>query len=492
MIWTIFSKELRETVLDLRFALVTALCLVVVPLGMYVAGVDYQQRVSDYTAALQLAQKQNLTTPFVQAQGFLKPSPLSVFAQGLVGVMPEKAITYPPSPEASYNAPVGPELVRSGSVDSPLSQLFGGAGLLFSVSYVVSLAALIFTFSTVSGERESGTLRLMLSNAVPRWAILLGKMLGSYVALMIPFGLSLLAGVLLLQVTGAVPLLSGRLLGRDLVMLGVTLVFLLCMVNLGILGSVVTRRARSSMILLLFVWALLALALPRITPLVAKLLYPVESSQLIAMKQRAAKDDAWLHYTMAKNKLNDQCMREFGIPLTWRPTFDSKGQMKDLTDAESRALSAYDKGISDLKSEYAQRITSSVGSLEQDHENKSRIQTALAMNMARISPVSCYTFLLTDLSGTGLYELRKFRDRADLFQKQVTANVYDKMLIKSFGGASFGGGGGGAQMPTMDDYQNTTLQEAFSARWPDMLLLGIFTIAFFAISTVLFNRYDPR
>ena len=31
-----------------------------------------------------------------------------------------------------------------------------------------------------------------------------------------------------------------------------------------------------------------------------------------------------------------------------------------------------------------------------------------------------------------------------------------------------------------------------SARWPDMLLLGIFTVASFAISTVLFNRYDPR
>ena len=48
------------------------------------------------------------------------------------------------------------------------------------------------------------------------------------------------------------------------------------------------------------------------------------------------------------------------------------------------------------------------------------------------------------------------------------------------------------QVPTMDDYQNTTLREAFSARWPDMLLLSIFTIAFFAISTVLFNRYEPR
>ena len=38
----------------------------------------------------------------------------------------------------------------------------------FIIGYVLSLIALLFTFDAISGERERGTLRLMLANSIPR------------------------------------------------------------------------------------------------------------------------------------------------------------------------------------------------------------------------------------------------------------------------------------------------------------------------------------
>ena len=57
----------------------------------------------------------------------------------------------------------------------------------FIIGYVLSLIALLFTFDSVSGEREQGTLRLMLANSIPRHTVLIGKFLGALISITIPF-----------------------------------------------------------------------------------------------------------------------------------------------------------------------------------------------------------------------------------------------------------------------------------------------------------------
>lgn len=291
MIGDVFIKELRETVLDLRFVIVTVLCLTVVPLGMFVAGKEYQQRLADYNSARDVSAK-GLVYPsaYLEAEGFRQPSPLSVFATGLEPFLPERVVTSPVDPSTLSRLP-GPQMVKDAALDKPQSLLFGRTGLLFGVSYIVSLAALILTFSTISGERESGTLRLMISNAVPRGAILVGKTLGAYVCLLVPFTLSLLVGLLALHATGVAPVLSGALLGRSAAIVAVTLLLLFCFVQLGVLGSALTRHSRSSMVFLLCAWAVLALVVPRLGPVIAEIVYPVESHQVVSLRERAAKED---------------------------------------------------------------------------------------------------------------------------------------------------------------------------------------------------------
>ena len=65
------------------------------------------------------------------------------------------------------------------------------------IGYVLSLIAILFTFDSISGERERGTLRLMLANSIPRHTVLLGKFLGALISISAPLTLAVLMNLLI-------------------------------------------------------------------------------------------------------------------------------------------------------------------------------------------------------------------------------------------------------------------------------------------------------
>jgi hypothetical protein len=60
--------------------------------------------------------------------------------------------------------------------------------LMFIVKIVLSLFAILFTYDTIVGEKEKGTLKLALSNDVPRDRLILGKAIGGGMPLSIILG----------------------------------------------------------------------------------------------------------------------------------------------------------------------------------------------------------------------------------------------------------------------------------------------------------------
>ena len=76
---------------------------------------------------------------------------------------------------------------------NPVLALFDSPDLGYVVNIVVSLLALMFVFDAICGEKERGTLKIVLANAVPRDSIILGKWIGGFVSLTAPFLVSLAA-----------------------------------------------------------------------------------------------------------------------------------------------------------------------------------------------------------------------------------------------------------------------------------------------------------
>ena len=62
--------------------------------------------------------------------------------------------------------------------------------------------AILFTFDAIAGEREQGTLRLTLSNSVARDFVLVGKFLGAFLSIGIPFVIAVLINLFLLYTAG--------------------------------------------------------------------------------------------------------------------------------------------------------------------------------------------------------------------------------------------------------------------------------------------------
>jgi ABC-type transport system involved in multi-copper enzyme maturation permease subunit len=489
MLGTLVRKEIIETILDLRFTIVTLLCVVLIPLGMYVSRKDYEQRLADYQQEHQMYRNHygKLTDMYnPEAHGYRPPSALSIFAMGLDPFMPDRVVT---SKSGLFRT------AKRADIDNPESLLFGKADLLFNVSFVVSLAALIFTFNCISGEKERGTLRQMISNSIPRSQILLSKIAGNYITLLIPFVVSLLIALIVLDASPDISILSSHVWPVFLIIVLVTLLFILAMVTLGICLSTLTRSSITAIVMLLLAWVILVLAVPKVSPMIAKIICPIESRSVISLRKQIASEDIKEQFNQKRRELFDKCLTAFGVPLGGMVSNVPKDAV------QKQAYAQYDKEVPALKEERQKRTADAIRKIEQDYRNKRNVQASIGMNLSRISPVSCYTYLVSGLSGTGVAERDNFNENAQRYQDEVKKTIYDNIVIKTYGGANRGTAStfdivegfdpSRASFPDMK-YQYTNLAEALQAGWVDVLLLFLFNILFFLAAFLSFRRYDVR
>jgi ABC-type transport system involved in multi-copper enzyme maturation permease subunit len=410
------------------------------------------------------------------------PSPLSVFVCGIEPFMPDKVLT---SRSGFFHT------AKDSSIDNPQSLLFGKVDLLFNIGFVMSLAALIFTFSSISGEKEAGTLRLMIANSIPRGQILLYKVIGKYVTLMIPFVASLLIALIILNTSPVISIVSSQLYPSFLVILLVTFLYILAMINLGVLISTLTHKSITSNVVSLLFWVVFIIAVPKISPMIAEIVYPIQSRNVVEMRKRVLKEGLIGELEQRKLQLSDAAMSKFGLSGSNDTVFDLEEDPKEI-----RAKVWYDNQVTALGDEYGKRIANELMKIEQDYRNKANVQTFITMSLSRVSPASCYTYLVSELSGTGVMERDNFIDNARRFQEKAEKTIYDKFEVETLGDrTSVGVTGELAESevsPPEMDYRHASLAEVLQAEWLDILLLFLFNILFFVAAFLRFNRYDVR
>ena len=131
----------------------------------------------------------------------------------------------------------------------------------FIVGYVLSFIALLFTFDSISGELERGTLRLTLANPIPRHIVLVGKFLGAFISINIPFALAVLMNLLLISTSDAVQL-NAEAWGRLGIMYGIVVLYTCLFIALGLLVSAAVRESGVSLVVLLLIWVSFVVFMP--------------------------------------------------------------------------------------------------------------------------------------------------------------------------------------------------------------------------------------
>ncbi|MCY4570526.1 MAG: ABC transporter permease subunit [Candidatus Poribacteria bacterium] len=283
MLMTLIQKEMMHHILSVRFVALLLMCLLLVPLTLSINHRNYRQNLVDYQEAVKLANIEettvNLKMPLEPdlevSKLILKPTPLSVFANGLADALPSYlGIT-------RNGITQGPPALVSAS----LSYLLGHLDFLFIVGTVFSLLALLFTFDAVAGEREAGTLRITLANSLPRDIFLWSKLIGGYLVFVIPFLISLLFGLLVLVWQGF-PLGEPDIFPRVLMLTFASLLYIAVFFAIGTVISTYLDNSKTALIVAFTVWVFAVLITPRVGFLAAKIIAPTRTSQSVYMEKK--------------------------------------------------------------------------------------------------------------------------------------------------------------------------------------------------------------
>ena len=457
MLFLIIKKEIVHNVLSLRFIATYALLFCLILLAMFLMTSDYRTRLQEYTTEVNKARDQldkieQINDPSEQFQEFQRtdlagvrsPQTLSILARGLEGSLPTRVSGTSWFVFRSSEERLGKNL---------LFAIFQTPDLVYVVTIVMSLLALLFVFDAICGEKEQGTLKLLLSNSVPRDLVLMGKWIGGYLSMIAPFSVAVLGGFAYIHLTGTLEL-GGEDLSRFALIYVLSLIYISAFFTLGLMISALTHRASTALLISLLVWIGWILVVPNLAPIVSRLTLPVPSRQVIDME---------------KQKIQQE------------------GQLL-MASASKRGLLKEGEKI-------RQEMEQDQHSLEEFYQDRVKNQVALSQNLARVSPSASFLFAATRLAGTGPRLSEAFQQARKRFQE--SREQYNREFYRS---DKVEWTRQGPKMKDPDWFNpddlprfrilKEPLSESFNAASFDLLLLVVFNVLFFMLSYVFFLRYD--
>lgn len=345
-----------------------------------------------------------------------------------------------------------------GPYSNPAFGLFASPDITYIVNVVISLIALFFAFDAVCGERENGTLKLILVNSVPRDSLLLGKWIGGFAVLSAPLVLGFVAGIVVSLVLTKVSF-SWEALLRLAAVGGTSLLYVAVFFSLGLLLSTSSAKSSTSLILCLFIWVIWVLAVPNIVPILARYMAGSPSRGALSGERQAIEQDIW---PAVRRKMDD--------------VKDEKERNQLWTEAAEEVQRKWELALS----EYQRRVYR---------------QAALAQVMSRISPSASYVYATTSLAATGVEDYKLFDGYLQTFKDEYDRSV--NALIagsegssrSSSGSSRSSGGFDVSQLPEFD-YQSSPPGKSVQRSMLDFGLLAVWNILFFLGAFLKFARYE--
>ncbi len=481
MFGLIAGKEAREILLTPRFAATFGVVSLLILLAFFLGGRGFTHSRSQYEAAVaeNLRQMEGLTDWLeVEPALFLPPQPLASLVSGV-------------SNDVGRNISVrGLGTLRASDSrynEDPILAVFRFLDLEFIFQVVLSLFAVLFAFDLISGEKERGTLRLALSFAVPRSTWILGKLCGAVGALTLPLLVPLTLGALVLVAQG-IPMTGGDW-GRLALVVLAGLLYVSAFLGLSVLVSSLTHRSSTSFLVLLVLWILAVLVLPKSSVLLAARSVAVPSVDQGLSRAGVLRSQLWAEDRAAID-------RYFNDNLSDGPGSPEEG---------ARLVGQFNQFFQQLSEERTRKLEDLQARLDEQRANRQAAQERLAFGLARMSPAAALSIAVTGLAGTALDLPRRYLDQARSYQE-----VFERFQKEKTGGRSSGGiriavrlaSDDGSrpeekaaidprELPTFD-YAPPAVSAVLRDAAFDLGLLALFNLVFFAGAFVAFLRYDVR
>ena len=387
MIRRLIAKEILMNLLSLRLTFAFLILVPLVALGVYTLCNDYVQRKEDYDSKLSLHQEAAATD---RIRIDRPPSPLMALVGGATVTTGNTVHLY------YYDAP----RVRGGFDHTPIFYIFPRTDYIFIVGIVMSLLALIFSYDAISGERERGTLRLVLSNSVPRDVVLLSKWIGGYLSALFPCMTALLFGVLVLTLHPAVEIITMDWYVLFLLLL-IACIYVAVFFSVGILISAISPTTGSAAMRCLFFWVLFVLIIPSAATHTARRFVPTPSAQEMERKYDRIVADT------AQDRYNDHTIASKQLSNT-KPYKDRDEYVRVRTRVRDR--------IEEIEYSHLTRQRDSLRQIANAYNNRLQSQIRLGRILSSCSPYALLTDVAMTLANTGGRSQMAFLNRARQYE----------------------------------------------------------------------------
>jgi ABC-type transport system involved in multi-copper enzyme maturation permease subunit len=381
---TILRREFLDHIQSLQFAVLLVLTVILFAANGLIFVESNGRRIEAYRKQIVRSGGEMSTRNVGLSR---KPNPLLFIADGGESERPARYTLHPkgaftadqPDPR-TFKLPAVPPLDWS-----------------FIIGTLFSLYAILLGYSALAGEKEDGTLRLVLSNPIGRVRLLMGKFLSILSVAASPLLAGTLISLIIIGVAAPQTLALSNL-SRIILVLFIALVYISLFVLLSLLASALIHRSSLVLLALLAGWVLFSVIVPSSsTILMEKLSAGTREIQAARMLQPTIQKEIWARIEDIGKRAN-------------RGEFKSEEEIKAATDR------AFEDGQAKLNQ------------FNEEFERAQQQRLRTTRNLSRLSPTALFQYAAEDLVQSGDAGEDRF-----LRQLREYSHIYDAYILEKLG-----------------------------------------------------------
>jgi|GEM_PF-5848709 len=385
--WEVVRQTILSRLYDYRLVVLYVVSVLAMSLAAFSAITDLGQA-KGYYEKLRAVTREKANLEMVAV--LKRPSPLAFLAEG-----------------QSKNLPAY-LLVSASFVDYPLADVSKRPFLAsrpsldwaFVIGYLFSLVALLMSFDAVAGERERGTLKLVLSHNVSRATVLAGKW-GGIMMVLVPVFLLGAAINLSIIITSRVINFTAEIMTVIAWVVGLTIIFLGAHVIIGLLASSLAAKASTALVICFVFWVIEVVLVPSSAALASQFLAPIPDSKIYQTELKSAQQ----RYDVNRPEISSLMIDE----ILDRPDLSDREKENQLNELQQTIIRQHRQAYETLHRELIQ--------IREQYVNRLIRQSHMVQLLSAMSPVSLYQSLLSSLAGTDFRNHELFYRAANQYRQ---------------------------------------------------------------------------
>ncbi len=335
------------------------------------------------------------------------------------------------------------------AADMTSLQRFGDLTGAFVLQMLLPLMTIFLAFNAFAGERETGTLRQLMSMGVPTEDLLFGKALGIVLALGI-----MLTPIIVVSFVFLYSLEAEGVLLRAALMLGIYGLYAIAFLGISLAVSALTRSSQVALISLVTFWLISAFVVPRMGSELANTLTPLPNAITFADTLESDMENGLdgVSQSQRLSELREKTLARYQVDSVDDLPLNIEGL--SFTMMEKMGDAVFDKHYGDLQSRFMEQQNTLQG-------------------FSLLSPLIAVQTVSAALAGTSMDDHQHFADAAEQFRRGFVQKMNDDLTFNAKSGeTSYKAGNDLWEVVSAFDYQPRSLTAALASVVPSLLILA--------------------